>query len=135
MGLQPAAKAVKTTQMATRAVKGGCAFMKVIQAVKVTPGSKSSSSLLTNTSNCQRLTTTETANVMKDVKFANSMDAISTVELQPLMRMECRHCGWRQALQLQRVQGASSFQYSFDSIHCIQCVRFPFSWDIVHRGA
>ena len=101
MGLQPAAKAVKTTQMATRAVKVGSAFMKVVQAVKVTPGSKSSRSLLTNTSNSQRLSSTETANVMKDVKFANLMDAISTAELRPLMCMECRHCGWRQAVQLQ----------------------------------
>ena len=133
MGLQPAAKVVKTTQTVPRAVNGGCALMKVIQAVKVTSGSKSSRKLLTKTSNSQRLTTTETVNVMKDEKATNAMEAVSTLEMQPLMGMECRHCGWRQALQLQRVQGGSAFEYSFDSVHCLQCVGFPFSWDIVQR--
>ena len=94
-------------------------------------GSKSSRKLLTKTSNSQRLTTTETVIVMEDEKATYAMEAVSTLEMQPLMGMECRHCGWRQALQLQRVQGGSAFVYCFDSVHCHQCVGFPFSWNIV----
>ncbi len=131
MGLQPAAKVVKTTQTVPRAVNGGCALMKVIQTVKVTSGSKSSRKLLTKKTNSQRPITTETVNVMKDEKATNAMEAVSTLEMQPLMGMECRQCGWRQALQLQRVQGGSASVYFFDSVHCHQCVGFPFSWNIV----
>ena len=90
MGLQAAAKVVQTTQRVPRASKGGCSLRKVIQALKVSPGPKSSMNVPTNTSNSQRPITMETDIAMTDEKSATSMDAsFSMLELQPLMGLAC----------------------------------------------
>ena len=48
---------------------------------------KRAGKLLTKTSNSQRLTTTETVIVMEDEKATYAMEAVSTLEMQPLMGM------------------------------------------------